>query len=94
MNKKLFDPDYGEGGGNIRTATILRTIMATGTAIAITSFLGTSLCAVQHPIDLNMCVVLTDNIFKVITSAGFFPQAIGGIGGVVIYWLSGDWHTN
>ena len=92
--KRFGDPDYGDGGGNIRTAFVLRTIMSSGAAIAITSFIGTSICIVHHPIDLNMCITMTDSILETITSAGFLPQAVGSLGGVVFYYLSGNWNTN
>jgi len=94
MKRPLNDPDYGEGGGNLKTALILRGIMSTGTAIAIAYFTGTILCAVQHPIDTNMCIAMTDNVFNTLVHAGFVPQSMGSIGGVVMWYLSGNWKNN
>jgi len=91
---KQGDPDFSGNGGNIRTALVLRAIMASGAAIAITSIVGTSICMIHHPINLNMCVTMTDSIFEVLTSAGFAPMTTGGIGGVVMWYLSGNWKNN
>ena len=78
-----------EKGGNLLIKVILKLIMSTGTAFILVLASGLLLCPIQVPISTNMCVLMTNDIISAVKAAGIVPQAIGTVGGIAVYWMSG-----